>query len=93
MMDWLRDHMRQALENCEAPPYLRMLEFTRPLQRENTKVAIAAILRQDSGTRMYCDDAGRIVAVYSGRDYSPEISYIAGKFESSNPHNMGYTPW
>jgi hypothetical protein len=33
------------------------------------------------------------VAVYSGRDYSGNIAYVVGKFNSSNPVNDGYVPW
>ena len=74
-------------------PYLRMLRFTRPIERPNAKLALAMLLRCDSGTRAYLDVAGRIVAVYSGRDHSGDIAYAVGKIQSANPVNVGYTAW
>lgn len=74
-------------------PYLRMLQFTRPIDRPSAKLAIAMMLRCDPGTLAYTDHAGRIVAVYSGRDHSGDIAYAAGKLQRSNPVNVGYRPW
>lgn len=74
-------------------PYLRMLEFSRPIDKPSAKLALAMILRTDPGTAAYYDVAGRIVAVYSGRDHSGDIAYASGKIARSNPHNVGYVPW
>lgn len=74
-------------------PYLRMLRFTRPIENPSAKLALAMLLRCDAGTAWYEDGAGRIVGVYSGRDYSGDIAYVAGKLNSSNPVNVGYRQW
>lgn len=70
-------------------PYYRWIGFTRPLATPSVKVAVSAVLRQDTGSRITLDDAGRIVAVLCGRYHAHDLADICGR-ESSNTQFIRY---